>query len=284
MSAQTFMEMLEAKWDEGKFVCVGLDSEYEKIPEFVRNRYRHVSDLGVAGATIAFNRAIVDVTKDVACAYKLNSAFYEAHGDKGIFALQRSIQDIHGAAPDVPVILDAKRADIGNTNEGYAKFAFDYCEADALTVHPYLGEEALKPFLKHTDKGIFVLCRTSNPGAGEFQDLVCSDREALYEKVADRVSGWWNQYGNCALVVGATVPEELGRVRMFASEIPILIPGIGAQGGDLEKSVRAAKNSQGNGFIINSSRGIIFASKGEDFLEAARREALKLHDLVNRYR
>ena len=289
MAIRNFMEMLKARWAEGKFVCVGLDSEFGKIPESAL-RSGNESCVSVANTIVAFNRVIVEATKDTVCAYKPNIAFYEAHGDEGIVALHRTIVDIHAIAPDVPVILDAKRADIGNTNNGYVKMAFEYFGADAITVHPYLGAEALKPFLQMPHKGIIVLCRTSNPGADEFQDLqvlvgegIQTTSKPLYRVVAKNVAEHWNKNGNCAVVVGATYPKELAEVRKIVGDMPILIPGIGAQGGDLEESVNAGKDSKNQGMIINSSRGIIFASSGEDFAEAARRETQKLHDAIILY-
>lgn len=284
MSNRNFRQMLETQWSRGNFVCVGLDSEFSKIPESVR-RSGNECDVSVANTVVAFNRAIVEATKDIVCAYKPNTAFYEAYGAEGISALQRTIADIHAIAPDVPVILDAKRADIGNTNAGYVNAAFDFLQADAITVHPYLGAEALQPFLARAEKGVIVLCRTSNPGAGEFQDLSVNG-EPLYRFVARRVANdrKWNQNGNCALVVGATYPDELREVRGLVGDMPILIPGIGAQGGDVEKTVSAGKDGRGQGMIVNSSRGIIFASKGTDFAEVARRETEKLRDLINQYR
>ncbi len=275
--------MLEAQWSRGNFVCVGLDSEFGKIPEFAYQARLNSDGVSVEGTIVAFNRAIVEATKDLVCAYKPNIAFYEAHGAEGIAALQRTIADIHAIAPDVPVILDAKRADIGNTNAGYVQAAFEFLQADAITVHPYLGAEALQPFLARAEKGIIVLCRTSNPGAGEFQDLSVNG-EPLYRFVARRVASEWNKNGNCALVVGATYPNELREVRGLVGDMPILIPGIGAQGGDVAQTVTAGKDSRGWGMIINSSRGIIFASKSEDFAEAARHETEKLRDLINQYR
>jgi len=307
MSDRDFRQMLEAQWSRGNFVCVGLDSEFGKIPESAR-RSGSESDVSVANTVVAFNRAIVEATKDLVCAYKPNVAFYEAHGSDGIATLQRTIVDIHAIAPDVPVILDAKRGDIGNTNAGYVDASFGFLKADAITVHPYLGAKALQPFLARADKGIIVLCRTSNPEAGEFQDQRVwltdedqmlffggendEDKEKeewpselpLYQHVAYRVARRWNANGNCALVVGATYPSELAEVRKIVGDMPILIPGIGAQGGDVEKTVTVGRDSRGQGMIINSSRGIIFASKGEDFAEAARRETQKLSDLINQYR
>ncbi|MEI6627321.1 MAG: orotidine-5'-phosphate decarboxylase [bacterium] len=279
MANRNFRDLLESQWSKGNFVCVGLDTEFDSIPE----RVRYASP---QNAMCTFNREIVDATKDLVCAYKPNTAFYEAHGSEGISILRETIEYIHQVAPDVPVILDAKRADIGNTNKGYARFAFDLLGADAITVHPYLGAEAMKPFLDRKEKGVIVLCRTSNPGAGEFQDLRI-DGEPLcrvYRVVAHNVATKWNANGNCAVVVGATYPEELGEVRAIVGDMPILIPGIGAQGGDVEKTVRAGQDSRGQGMIINSSRGIIFASKLGDFDEAARRETIKLRDSINQYR
>lgn len=289
MSDRNFRQMLEAQWAKGNFVCVGLDSEFGKIPESARVGGNEC-EVHEGNTIVAFNRAIVEATKDFVCAYKPNAAFYEAYGAEGISALHRTIADIHAIAPDVPVILDAKRADIGNTNAGYVEAAFDFLRADAITVHPYLGAEALQPFLARADKGVIVLCKTSNPGAGEFQDwdisgdVVPGGYMPLYKYVAHRVSREWNKNGNCALVVGATYPEQLREVREVVGDMPILIPGIGAQGGDVEKTVTAGKDSRGWGMIINSSRGIIFASKGADFAEAARRETEKLRDMINQYR
>ncbi len=296
MYDRNFFSLLEAKWSQGKFVCVGLDSEFGKIPNAARRG--HEGAVSPSRSIIGFNRAIVESTKDIPCAFKPNSAFYEAHGDEGLVALHQTIVDIHVTAPDVPVILDAKRADIGNTNAGYVAAAFDFLGADAITVHPYLGAESLQPFFDCKDKGIIVLCRTSNSGAGEFQDrmVTVTPEEAekwglsqgttmpLYQLVAYRVSREWNKNGNCALVVGATYPEELRQVRDIVGDMPILIPGIGAQGGDVQQTISAGKDSRGQGMIINSSRGIIFASKEVDFAEAARREAQKLHDMINQYR
>ena len=220
----------------------------------------------------------------------------------------KTILHIRTTAPEIPVILDAKRADIGNTNKGYVQAAFEYFGVDAITVHPFLGKEALQPFLGQKDKGIFVLCRTSNPGAGEFQDLVVETsietdegrialgkvpqifREQsgmnppLWAYVAASVAQNWNEHGNCGLVVGATYPEELSIVRRIIGDLPILIPGIGTQGDDVEATVKAGMDSKKQGMIINSSRGIIFASKEADFAEAARQETLKLRKMINQYR
>lgn len=288
MAERNFMRMLRAQWEKGNFLCVGLDSEYEELPATMMLPVKEV-------AIYLFNRAIVDATKDLVCAYKPNLAFYEANSKAGYNALCRTITHIQRVAPDVPIILDAKRGDIGNTNRGYVKMAFDDLRADAITVNPYLGGEALAPFLDRTDKGIFVLCRTSNPGAGEFQDLpVHSDPlylgESLYHYVARRVALRWNENNNCGLVVGASCPDELKRIRRVIGDMPILIPGVGFQQKDvplenqIEQVVTAGKDSYGQGIIINSSRDIIFASNGSDFAEAARRETIKLRDLINKCR
>lgn len=282
MIPRNFNNLLEEQWSQGNFACVGLDSDLTKIPYCMHQRMADGS-IDIATTMIAFNRSIVEATKDLVCAYKPNSSFYEAHGDTGMKALQQTIADIHTIAPNVPIILDAKRADIGNTNKGYEKAAFDFFKADAITLHPYLGGEALQPFLARADKGIIILCRNSNPGAGEFQDLVINN-EPLYQIVARRVATQWNKNKNCSLVLGATYPEELANVRALVGSMPFLIPGIGAQGGSVEATVKAAKNKEGTGMIINSSRAIIFASQEADFAEAARRETKKLTNEINRYR
>lgn len=284
------MALLRAQWDKGNFVCVGLDPVLNKIPEAVQISDAGRPDRGIDPETsfIAFNRDIIDATKDIVCAYKPNIAFYEAYGHDGLSALRETICYINEVAPNVPVILDAKRADIGNTNAGYVSAAFDFLNADAITVSPYFGGEALSPFLDRVNKGIIVLCRTSNEGAGEFQDHHVSVAPGynvpLYQYVAQHVATSWNKNGNCLVVVGATQPQELREVRKVIGDMPILIPGIGAQGGDVEQTVMAGKDSRGQGMIINSSRGIIFASNDADFAERAREETLKLHNLINQYR
>lgn len=256
-------------------LCVGLDPDYDKLPASVKQ-----SDQPL----LEFNKAIIDATADLVCTFKPNSAFYEAAGADGIAQLKKTCDYITEKYPDIPILLDYKRGDIGNTNDYYAKFAFDYLNVDAITIQPYMGREANEAFLKYKDKGIFVLCRTSNPGAGEFQNLESEGRK-LYEVVAQAVSSGWNRNGNCHLVVGATYPEELTAIRgIVGDDMVILAPGIGAQGGDVEASVKAGVNGDGKGMIINASRGVIYASSGDDFAEAARAEALKLRDEINKYR
>ncbi len=263
---------MEANWAEQKFLCVGLDTDLQKIPE-------HLRGLGVQDAMFAFNREIIDATADIAGSYKPNTAFYEAHGDVGWEVLRETIQYIRSVAPHVPVIADAKRGDIGNTNNGYVDAVFGYLQADAVTVHPYLGSEALGPFLDRSDRGVIVLCRTSNPGAHEVQDIRVGD-VPLYQEIARMVSESWNRNGNCGLVVGATYPEELLAVRSIARDLPILIPGIGAQGGDVEKTVKNGLDARGAGIIISSSRSIMYASNKEDYAEAARAAAQELDGAI----
>lgn len=255
-------------------VCVGLDSDIGKIPEFLKRG---------KNPQFTFNKAIIDATHDLVCAYKPNSAFYESRGAAGVTELKMTCDYLRVTFPQIPFIIDAKRGDIGNTNDAYAQYVFDYLGADAVTLQPYLGGEANEPFLKMKDKGIFILCRTSNPGAGEFQDLQVGN-EPLYTFMAKQITKIWNKNNNCALVVGATYPKELAEVRKIAGDMTILVPGIGAQGGDVEATLKAGLNSDTSGLIINSSRGIIFAGNGKDFAERARQETISLQKLINSYR
>jgi orotidine-5'-phosphate decarboxylase len=274
-----FVALLEQHWQRDNFVCVGLDSDYNSLPAAVKAKG------SIEEGLFVFNREIIDATHDLVCAYKPNSAFYEAQGDEGLRALTRTVRYIKETYPSIPVILDAKRADIGSTNLGYVTAAFDRIGVDAITVHHYLGKEALAPFLARKEKGIIILAKTSNPGAGEFQDLPVGEaQEPLYLVVARQVVTNWNTNGNCALVVGATYPAELQRVRAVVGDIPILIPGIGAQGGEVAATVTAGKDSRGWGMIINAARSIIFASKGNDFAQAAREATEQLREEISRYR
>ena len=285
----TFNDLLQAKWNEGKSVCVGLDPDITKLPlahlslnaqdiNLIENWQGIGSRESAATAIVHFNERIVDATCDLVCAYKPNSAFYERLGWNGMRALERTVAYIRRKDPTIPIIYDAKRGDIGNTNAGYTELAFDILGADAMTVAPYMGSESLSKFLEYSDKGIIVLVRTSNPGAGEFQDLAVEDgKETLHQTVARCVANDWNGNGNCAVVVGATNPEELASVRKIVGDIPILIPGIGAQGGDLDATVRAGANSNGQGMIINSSRGVIHASRHGDFTKIARSVVLDMN-------
>ena len=253
------------------FVCVGLDSDLNKLPKFLLESHY---------PQFTFNKAIIDATHNFVCAYKPNSAFYEVQGEYGILQLKMTCDYLREKYKQIPIILDVKRADIGESNDRYDKFAFEYLGVDAITLHPYLGHEALEPFLKRLDKGCYILCRTSNPGAGELQDLKV-DGKPLYEVVAKRVATVWDKNQNCGLVVGATYPEELRAVRKIAPNLQLLIPGVGAQGGDLEKAVEYATNKSGDGFVISSSRGIIFAGNDKDFAKKAGFEAEKLRNKIN---
>lgn len=273
------MQMLQRRWERANtLVCVGLDPVYDRIPECIRREYPEP-----AAAVEAFNEAEVDATKDLVCAFKPNSGFYEALGPDGVNALANTVAYINDVAPEVPVILDAKRGDIGNTNLGYIAYAFDVIGADAITVPPWLGRESLLPLLELADKGVIVLCVTSNKGSGEFQNLKVGGKP-LYQIVAEHVARTWNTNGNCALVVGATRPQELAQIREIVGDMSLLIPGIGAQGGDVEKTLDAGLNSRGDGLIITVSRSAIYASPGEDFAQASQQYVLNLRDMINRYR
>lgn len=255
-------------------VCIGLDSDIENLPE----KFQRLEN-----AQSEFNKLIINATNDLVCCYKANSAFYESRGATGINDLKLTCDYIRGIYPKIPIILDAKRADIGNTNKGYVKFAYEYLGVDAITLNPFLGQEAIMPFIEMADKGAIILCKTSNEGSNEFQNLAI-DGKKLYQIIAEKVSNEWNTRGNCSLVVGATYPDELKVVREIVGDMTILVPGIGTQGGDVEKTIKAGLNSKNSGLIINSSRGIIFASSGDDFAEKAREAAEKLKNEINSYR
>lgn len=272
MKIQDKIDAIVAK--NNSLVCIGLDSDYAKIPEHLKNDPTPL---------FTFNKAIIDATYDVVCAYKPNSAFYEGFGDQGVKQLKMTFDYINETYPDIITILDAKRGDIGNTNQGYTRYAFEWLNADIITVHAYFGYEACAPFLEREDKGAVLMCRSSNPGGGEFQDLLV-DGEPLYKRVTRNILQSWNKNENCIILAGATYPEEMVEMRAMSGDTTFLVPGIGAQGGDVEKTVKAGKNSKGTGMLINSSRGIIFKSQGEDFAEKAREEAAKLRDEINKYR
>lgn len=267
-----FSEILNYQWSKKRFLCVGLDTDFRKMPV-------ELQKFPVTEGIFRFNRGIIEATADHCCAFKPNSAFYEGYGLAGLEGLIKTNGFIRENYPEHLLILDAKRADIGNTNLGYAQAAFDVFQAHAITVHPYLGREALLPFLEDRDHGVFVLCHTSNPGAAEFQELKIEGTD-LYKIVAAKVSQDWNRNQNCGLVMGATYPEQLAEVRKLADDLPFLIPGIGAQGGDLEQTVINGLNRKGNGIIINASRSIIYASSGQDFARAAEREAAILNEAI----
>jgi orotidine-5'-phosphate decarboxylase len=268
-------KLLDVSRRHASLVCVGLDVDPSRVPEFLGTEPKSL---------LAFNRSIIDATVDLVCAYKPNLAFYEALGLEGWALLRATLAAI---PRDIPVIADAKREDVGNTAAAYARAIFEGFGFDAVTVGPYLGEDSVLPFLEWKDKGILVLCKTSNPGSSEFQDLMVgrpgAEPRPLYEEVASRVLQW-NRHGNCGLVVGATYPAQLRRLREMAPDLPFLIPGVGAQAGDLEATVRFGADRLGQRAIINSARGILYASSGRDFADAARRAARELRDAINRIR
>ncbi len=275
----TFIRQLQHAWERNRsLVCVGLDPEPARFPAALRDQPDAIFD---------FCRAIVDATADQVCCFKPQIAHFAALRAEG--ALERLIAHIHAHHPGVPVILDAKRGDIGSTARHYAVEAFDRYGADAVTLNPYLGRDALQPFLDRADKGAIILCHTSNPGAKDLQELVVSDQiggsHKLYQHVAHLAAHDWNANGNCALVIGATYPQELADVRRLVGDaMPLLIPGVGAQGGDVAAAVHNGKNSAGTGLIVSSSRAILYASADVDFTNAARRAAQALRDEINRYR
>ena len=273
-----FMQSLHQAWQRSNsLVCVGLDPEPERFPGHLRDD---------ADAVYTFCRAIVDATADLVCAYKPQIAHFAALRAED--ALERLIAHIHDAHPGVPVILDAKRGDIGSTAQRYASEAFERYRADAVTLNPYLGRDSIQPFLDRADKGVILLCHTSNPGAADLQDLIIEstggERLPLYQHVARTIAREWNGNGNCALVTGATWPEQLVQVRALVGGMPLLVPGIGAQGGDVEAVLRHGRTADGTGLMISSSRAILYAGNGEGFAHAARLATVSLRDAINRYR
>jgi len=266
----TFKEKLTAIMEKNKsLLCVGLDPDPEKIPR----------GMGIFN----FNRAIIDATANLVCAYKPNFAFYESLGFEGLEALKQTLDYI---PEEIPVIGDAKRGDIGNTSRAYARAVFDFWGCDAVTVNPYMGYDSISPFVEYCDRGVFILCRTSNAGALDFQSLEIKSPgtgNRLYEVVA-RKAEEWNRYGNIGLVIGATYPDELRLIRSSHPNMILLVPGIGAQGGDLEKVVVNGIDAGMSGIIINSSRQVLYASRGGDFAVAARSAALELREQINNCR
>jgi orotidine-5'-phosphate decarboxylase len=269
-----FYERLERAWQaQDSLLCVGLDPEPGRLPAPLKDH---------ADGVFEFCRAIVDATADLVCCFKPQIAHFAAQRAEG--ALERLIAHIHTQHPHVPVILDAKRGDIGSTAQHYATEAFERYGADAVTLNPYLGQDSLAPYLARADKGAVILCHTSNPGAGDLQELEVAG-QPLYLNVAARVAQTWNGNRNCALVVGATYPEQLALVRAaVGDDVPLLVPGVGAQGGDVAAVVRNGANTRGTGLIVSTSRAVLYASAAEDFAAAARRAASALRDEINRYR
>lgn len=254
-------------------LCIGLDSELARLPPHL---------LGLEHPQFEFNKVIIDATRDLVCAYKPNMAFYEAEGQRGLESLEKTIAYIAGL---VPVILDCKRGDIGNTSRLYARACFDQLGADAVTLHGYMGEETVAPFLAYEGKTAYVLVKTSNASAASIQDLKLDNGRKIFEMMADRVREWNVKYpGTCGAVVGATYPDDIRRVREILPDVPFLIPGLGKQGGDVKNTVKNGLDRNGGGIVVSSAREIIFASSGEDFAEAARGKAVETRDLINSYR
>lgn len=274
-----FVNQLQLARDRNEsLLCVGLDPEPARFPKLLHDD---------PDAIFTFCRAIVDACADLVCCFKPQIAHFAARGAEA--ALQRLIAHIHDNHPGIPVILDAKRGDIGSTAQHYATEAFDRYRADAVTLNPYLGRDAVQPFLDRAEKGAVILCHTSNPGAADIQELEIAGSDGvgrkLYQHVAARIAREWNGNGNCALVVGATYPQELADVRrIVGDDMPLLIPGIGAQGGDVAAVVRNGKNSHGTGLIISASRAVLYASDSANFADAARTCAQTLREEINRYR
>ncbi|MFA7292109.1 MAG: orotidine-5'-phosphate decarboxylase [Rhodocyclaceae bacterium] len=269
----TFIESLNAAWAKNNsLLCVGLDPDPTKFPTHLQGRPDGIFE---------FCKGIVDATADLVCCFKPQIAYFSAR--RAEEQLEALIAHIRVTYPDIPVILDAKRGDIGSTAEQYAVEAFERYGADAITANPYMGRDSIEPYLAYKDKGVILLCRTSNPGGSDLQFLDVGGMK-LYERVARLVASEWNRTGQCALVVGATFPNEIARVRELTGDMPLLVPGIGAQGGDIEATVQAGRTANGTGLMINSSRAILYAGKGEDYAEAARKAALDTRDAINCYR
>jgi orotidine-5'-phosphate decarboxylase len=269
----SFVADIRKRWtDANTLVCVGLDPEPAKFPAHLREDN---------DAVFSFCKAIVDATADLSACFKPQIAHFAALGAE--LALLRLIRHVHEAHPGVPVILDAKRGDIGSTAQHYATEAFERYGADAVTLNPYLGRDSVQPFLDRAEKGVVLQCRTSNPGAKDFQDLDCGGKP-LYQRVAETIARDWNGNGNCLLVTGATWPQELASVRALVGDMPFLVPGVGAQGGDVAAVVANGKTADGGGLLVSSSRAILYAGGGEDYADAARAAAQALRDEINGYR
>lgn len=269
----SFIEQLSARWHQHRtLLCVGLDPDIQKLPKCL---------IGQSNAVFEFCRQIVDATAQFACAFKPQIAYFAAL--RAEEALEALIAYIHEHHAGIPVILDAKRGDIGATATQYAKEAFERYQADAVTVNPYMGGDTILPYAEYADRGVIVLCRTSNTGSGEFQSLLC-DGKPLYQQVAIRAANEWNRFNNIGLVVGATYPNEIKEVRALVGDMPLLVPGIGAQGGDLVATMQAGQTQDGTGLMINASRAILYASQlpnGEDFAQAAKLAAQTFNHEIN---
>ncbi len=270
-----FINKLSAAWTtNNSLLCVGLDPDVARMPAALQ----HEPD-----GIFTFCKAIIDATADLACSFKPQIAYFAALGAER--QLEQLCAYMRAAYPHIPLILDAKRGDIGATAKQYAREAFDRYGADAVTVNPYMGFDSVEPYMEWSDRGVIVLCRTSNPGGSDLQFLEV-DGQPLYQHVARMVAEKWNVNGQCALVVGATFPQELSAVRALVGAMPLLVPGVGAQGGDVAATVHAGRTESGAGMMINSSRAILYAplQGSEDFAAAARRVALETRDAINQYR
>ena len=272
-----FNAKLAAAWAaNNSLLCVGIDPDLTRFPRQLAGR---------PDAILAFGKAIADATADLVCAFKPQIAYF--HAERAEDQWEALIAYLRATYPNVPVILDAKRGDIGSTAEQYAREAFERYRADAVTISPFLGHDSVTPYTQYADKGVIILCRTSNPGGSDLQFLEVdgpNGKERLYRRIARVVATEWNANNNCALVVGATFPHELAQVRAIVGDMPLLVPGIGAQGGDVEATVKAGRSANGTGLMINSSRAILYASSGEDFAQAARRVADETRLAINRFR
>ncbi|MCW1964972.1 orotidine-5'-phosphate decarboxylase [Polynucleobacter sp.] len=273
--SNTFNQQLQSAWaSQGSMLCVGFDPDPLRLPESLQGKPEGIFE---------FCREIADATADVVCAFKPQFAYFASQRAEA--QLEKLIRHLKDQYPHIPVILDSKRGDIGSTADHYALEAFERYGADAVTVNPYMGFDTIEPYLKHQGKGVIVLCRTSNPGGSDLQFLNISPQgEPLYLHLAKLAATQWNGSGQIGLVVGATFPEEISKVRAVVGDMPLLIPGIGAQGGDIEATVKAGSvpGKPGTGMIINSSRAILYASSGNDFAQAARKVAQTTRDALNR--
>jgi len=276
---KTFIDQLNTAWhSQNSLLCVGLDPDLDKLPAPLKA-------LSVHDAFYEFGKAIIDATAPHVCSFKPQIAYFAAHAAEDV--LQELIRYSHEQHPHIPVILDAKRGDIGSTATQYAKEAFERYRADAVTVNPYMGRDSVEPYLAYSDKGVIILCRTSNSGGSDVQFLnvqLGSETRPLYQHIAHLVAHEWNTSGQCALVVGATFPDEIRKVRDIIGDMPLLIPGIGAQGGDLKATLNAGLTQNNSGVIINSSRAIIYANDGEDYQAAMQRAAAQAQADINQYR
>ncbi len=270
-----FINKLSAAWtSSNSLLCVGLDPDITKFPAELQAR---------PDAIVEFCKAIIDATADVACAFKPQIAYFAAlRAEDQLEAICNYLRNTY---PHIPLVLDAKRGDIGATATQYAREAFERYGADAVTVNPYMGFDSVAPYLEWKDRGAIILCRTSNPGGSDLQFLM-ADGKPLYQHVARLVADKWNTNGQCGLVVGATFPEELAAVRQIIGDMPLLVPGIGAQGGDIEATVNAGRTADYRGMMINSSRAILYAKTqgDENFAVAARRVAIQTRDTINQFR